>query len=108
MKKIFFSIIAIVFAINCSYCQTNTFPSSGNVGIGTTSPSNSLSITASSTSVPFSTQVGSGGAWAFGQNVGGGSGDDTFGIYSYTFGPAHSYYPLIQFGASNGNTLMNT
>src|ERR1700743_3117736 len=37
MKKITLSLIAIVFAINFSYAQ-NTFPSSGNVGVGTTSP----------------------------------------------------------------------
>src|ERR1700744_4889483 len=41
MKKITLSLIAIVFAINFSYAQ-NTFPSSGNVGVGTTSPAAKL------------------------------------------------------------------
>src|ERR1700761_646643 len=43
MKKITLSLIATLFAINFSYAQ-NTFPSSGNVGIGTTSPGTTLSI----------------------------------------------------------------
>jgi len=43
MKKIYLSLIAIAFAINFSYAQ-NTFPSSGNVGIGTTSPGTQLVV----------------------------------------------------------------
>jgi len=41
MKKISLSLMAIAFAINFSYAQ-NTFPTSGNVGIGTTSPGAAL------------------------------------------------------------------
>lgn len=44
MKK---SFIHFLFSISCLYglnAQTNTFPSSGNVGIGTTTPSEELEI----------------------------------------------------------------
>ncbi|WP_461630280.1 hypothetical protein [Labilibaculum euxinus] len=37
MKKLSTLIAIVLFALN-SYCQTNTFPANGNVGIGTTSP----------------------------------------------------------------------
>jgi hypothetical protein len=36
--KYFFSLLAVLIAVNYSFAQTNTFPSNGNVGIGTTSP----------------------------------------------------------------------
>jgi len=43
MKKISLSLMAIAFIVNFSYAQ-NTFPTSGNVGIGTTSPAQPLTI----------------------------------------------------------------
>jgi hypothetical protein len=42
--KFLFSLFALVIAVHCSFAQTNTFPSSGNVGIGTTNPSETLDI----------------------------------------------------------------
>jgi hypothetical protein len=42
MKKIF--IVVLLFASTSSFAQTNTFPVTGNVGIGTTSPSNKLTV----------------------------------------------------------------
>jgi hypothetical protein len=44
MKKICLSLIALSCAMNFSYAQTNTFTSSGNVGIGTTSPNSKLDV----------------------------------------------------------------
>ncbi|MGY3214567.1 hypothetical protein [Mucilaginibacter sp. HD30] len=44
MKKTALILIAIFVALQFSYAQTNTFPSSGNVGIGTTAPSSKLSV----------------------------------------------------------------
>ncbi len=43
MKKIFFLVVFLCL-IQFSFAQTNTFPSSGNVGIGSTSPGNKLDI----------------------------------------------------------------
>jgi hypothetical protein len=43
MKQLFFSIILAFTTINC-LAQTNTFPTTGNVGIGTTSPAAKLDI----------------------------------------------------------------
>jgi hypothetical protein len=43
MKKIL-SLLAVMAAVQFSYAQTNTFPASGNVGIGTTSPTDLLQI----------------------------------------------------------------
>ena len=43
MKKALL-IIAIAVICRCSYAQTNTYPSSGNVGIGTTTPGSLLTI----------------------------------------------------------------
>jgi hypothetical protein len=45
VKKINLSFITIVFAINFSYAQnTNPWPSTGNVGIGTTNPVSALDV----------------------------------------------------------------
>jgi hypothetical protein len=44
MKKVSLMLTMAAFAINFLYAQTNTFPSSGNVGIGTTSPTSLLSL----------------------------------------------------------------
>jgi hypothetical protein len=46
--KFLFSLLAALIASHYSYAQTNTFPSSGNVGIGTTTPVNALNIIANS------------------------------------------------------------
>jgi hypothetical protein len=43
MKKTLLT-LALAMASYCSYAQTNTFPGSGNVGIGTNSPSSKLDI----------------------------------------------------------------
>lgn len=43
MKKIFFGLLVIAFGYN-SYAQTNTFPITGNVGIGTTTPATPLHV----------------------------------------------------------------
>jgi hypothetical protein len=43
MKKTLLTLAIAIFSY-CCYAQTNTFPSSGNVGIGTTSPGNSVSF----------------------------------------------------------------
>ncbi len=43
MKKIFFA-IALTASISNAYAQTNTFPTSGNVGILTTSPTAALDV----------------------------------------------------------------
>lgn len=55
MKKILLT-LAIAITTYCSYSQTNTFPSSGYVGVGTTSPTNHL-------------QVGSVGSTGYGGNA---------------------------------------
>src|SRR6202012_6002213 len=113
MKKITLSLIAIVFTINFSYAQWNSSgnniynTNTGAVGIGTTAPTAKLGVVGPSGNTIYSAQAGSGGEWAFGQNVGATSGDDTFGIYSYTWGSAHSSRPLIQFN-STGNTFLNS
>lgn len=43
MKKILLTLVVAITSY-CSHAQTNTFPSTGNVGIGTTSPGNKLDI----------------------------------------------------------------
>jgi len=43
MNKSKFILLMLVLTVNFSYAQ-NTFPSSGNVGIGTTSPSFPLDV----------------------------------------------------------------
>jgi hypothetical protein len=43
MKRIL-SLLVMLIAVDFSYAQTNTFPSTGNVGIGTTTPSSNLTV----------------------------------------------------------------
>jgi len=86
---------------------TMQISSSGNVGVGTTSPFAKVSIVTTGSGNPLSFQANSAGAWTVGPNVGSTSGDDTFGVYSYTYGSGHSSAPLIQFNSSTGNTFIN-
>jgi hypothetical protein len=57
MKKVLFTLVSVI-ASYCSFAQTNTFPSSGNVGIGATTPLNGLHI--------FSTNDFNTGSFRFG------------------------------------------
>jgi hypothetical protein len=55
---------------------------------------------------PFGSQVpGVGGGWGVGQGQGAGSNNDTFGIYSGTFGPSHGYFPIMQLGSDGSATF---
>jgi len=44
MKKLTLSLLFVIVCLQFSHSQTNTFPSSGNVGIGTTSPIGVLDV----------------------------------------------------------------
>jgi hypothetical protein len=48
MKKIFLTVIALI-ASYCTYAQTNTFPTSGSAGVGTTSPRANLEVNTAAT-----------------------------------------------------------
>jgi len=69
MKKILFTLVCIV-AYYCSFAQTNAFPATGNVGIGTTSPLTRLHIVGSGSSVDGTAQI-NGDAVAIQANTGG-------------------------------------
>jgi len=94
------------YSIWTNNLQRLVIDGSGNVGLGTSSPSAKLSLMGATTLVPFNSQIGSSGIWQFGQNVGVGSDDDTFGFYSSTFGPGHSYAPILQMNSANGSVLL--
>ena len=47
MKKYILTAIAAILTTSISFAQTNTFPTTGNVGIGTTSPTQALTFAAS-------------------------------------------------------------
>jgi len=73
MKKIPLTITIAILAYY-SYAQTNTFPSSGNVGVGTTSPVNALTVVGNQTTNPgstatFSSNLGSANANAVQVNI---------------------------------------
>jgi hypothetical protein len=74
MKKIL-ALTLLVFSV--SMTGQNTFPSSGNVGIGTSSPVTNLHINSSISSVMRITRPG---ANTFGYEIGG----STYGLYDYT------------------------
>ncbi len=62
MKRIFI-LLSLIFCIQTTFSQNNTFPTSGNVGIGTISPSKKLEVT--SPEVEVSIFKGTSGAAAF-------------------------------------------
>ncbi|MGV3610881.1 MAG: hypothetical protein ACO1N0_08030 [Fluviicola sp.] len=47
LKKAFFALATVLFVTTSSFSQNNTLPTSGNVGIGTTSPSARLQVNGS-------------------------------------------------------------
>ncbi len=47
LKKACYALTALLFTTTYSFCQTNTLPTSGNVGIGTTSPTERLTVNGS-------------------------------------------------------------
>ncbi|TAM97335.1 MAG: hypothetical protein EPN39_11560 [Chitinophagaceae bacterium] len=53
MRKVYFLLIAL-FIANCCFAQTNTFPASGSVGIGTSSPNTKLQIVDGANTYSFS------------------------------------------------------
>jgi len=80
MQKIIF-ICGLLLLVVISHSQ-NTFPSSGNAGIGTSTPSLPLSIaTSSATTVGFYRSFSGGSA-----NVGSALGQNVFGVYNSTNG----------------------
>ncbi|MEO9853223.1 MAG: hypothetical protein ABJH72_01565 [Reichenbachiella sp.] len=87
MKRI---IVAIsLFVASQGALAQNTFPSSGNVGIGTTSPSGILHIHSSSPNVYLTTNDyaalrGNGGTWLFGYGGASGSEDISIGTQDNT------------------------
>ncbi|WP_214228801.1 hypothetical protein [Pedobacter sp. B4-66] len=95
MKKSFLSFILIVVWYN-SFAQTNTFPTSGNVGIGTTSPASLIHLNGITTTNPLGAVIltiqaahsaatlGSGGIIKFTNNV---APADAAAIKTHTEGP---------------------
>lgn len=67
MKKLAGLAFSIAVLAASAAAQTNTFPSSGNVGIGTTSPSNTLTIVGNANPVVMSLESTSSGGhiWGF-------------------------------------------
>jgi hypothetical protein len=53
------------------------------------------------------TQNCAGSIWQFGSNAGAGSTNNTFGIYSQSFGSSHSYRPVIQFNPDGSVVTYN-
>lgn len=77
-----------------------TLTSAGNLGIGTSSPGFKLDISCPAGATPIQFQSGTGGVWQIGPNAGSGTSDDTFSIYSGTYGPSHGYNPLLILNSS--------
>ena len=122
MKKLSTLITIVLFALN-SYCQTNTFPANGNVGIGTSANELSkLTIVGPSTSYPnhkalyiksegaspsFHDQVmiysdlSSGYGIAFA-----GQGHHRSGIYAENFGGSNSQVGQLTLWARSGGNII--
>jgi hypothetical protein len=88
MKKTILT-LAIALACYSTYAQTNTFPSSGNVGIGTTSPSFTLDVNGSTTASLFHVKNNIASSYSstliYGQMVQGDSPSyDLVGLYNNT------------------------
>src|SRR5690348_3594288 len=105
MRKLYF-ILAFGFAINPSFAQTNIFPASGNVGIGTTTPTYTLSFGTHNNTI-FALFENPGGSNMFG--FGYGTSTSSTDIYANgtkiaQFSPSNA---TIFSGLSAGNTLFS-
>jgi hypothetical protein len=91
MKKIYLSLIVLLCAIHFSYAQTNTFPSSGYVGIGTTNPFKHLHVLGDNLAISTTdfNASGTGSVIIIGQN-----------------GATGNVYSLIQAAQNGPNTGM--
>ncbi len=80
MKNIRITVF-LLLSYSTAWSQTNTFPSSGNVGIGTTSPSMKLDIVGSGTSTTIA-RINSGGHANFRQSRGSSAYDGGYLFYT--------------------------
>lgn len=88
-------------AIPLLISPTTTSLSGGlNVGTATGAAAGAIRQKGATGLGPIGITVGAGGEWLVGQNCGYGSGDDTFGFYSVTYGPSHDYAPILQLSSS--------
>jgi hypothetical protein len=89
MKKLLLLVLVIFMAnATLSFGQTNVFPTTGNVGIGTTSPSQKLEI-GGGRPMTFNSSLGlikikgDTGGWAMNYGFLGSSGTDLGGLWGY-------------------------
>lgn len=101
MKKLLLLFVTVV-VFEFSKAQTNTFPSSGNVGIGTTSPGSKLEIKSSGNNTEVLKWVASDGS-SMGHIYEDGSGNPYF-----TLANASGTENIVLHGADNGNSYFNT
>ncbi len=89
-----------------SNLEGGIYYNSGNIGIGTISPVNKLSIAAPTGQCLLHMTVGT-EWWQVGQNVGVGGTDNTFGFYSNTYGQGHALAPVMTM-TNTGNVGIGT
>lgn len=86
---------------------SNAFTSTAYLPLAGGTLSGVLTINSGTGTTPLTIKAGTSGNWQIGPNTGVGSSDDSFGIYSSTWGTSNSFAPIMAISSSTGDVVFS-